>query len=353
MFTETIPTNHNAAAAMIIKTCFCCLLLMTIVALQAQPKAGILNGPVSTIIKKEVPLLKPLGKSRKYISQAIYLQKDDWLVVMAQSSGNPVSIDVYDRQIGKYISTIEDTTKHALWGKTWRSVLLFRIPRTDTFDVLCNALKKEPLIPHDEDDEYSSSEADTVFVDFSVARLKTSWQPTDTNWGMLQRLNYLASNWTAGFRTVAKSYDKEKAAKEGKITEYFPDAQIAIDDRLHCSIFPLGYGRKLVYYMYSTDTTYAAAKSLYDELGKKLKPLTDYSKISDMSGFRRVNELATTYFGIKIPESQAPPEYFYLEKAGKNQVYLPVSLFLYGNKQKAKVLVVMGEADSDIYDIGL
>lgn len=352
MFTETIPTNHNAATAMIIKACFFCLLLMTSVALQAQPKAGILNGPVSTIIKKDVPLLKPLGKSRKYISQAVYLQKDDWLVVMAQSSGNPVSIDVYDRQIGKYISTIEDTTKHALWGKTWRSVLLFRIPRTDTFDVLCNALKKEPLIPHDEDDEYSSSVADTVFVDFSVARLNTSWQPADTNWGMLQRLNYLASNWTAGFRTVAKTYDKERAAKEGKITEYFPDLQIAVDRRLQSSIIPLGYDRMLVYFMYTADTTYAAAKSLYDDLAKKLKPLTDYSKVADMSGYHRVNELATTYFGIKIPESQVPPEYFLPEKAGKNQVYLPVSLFLYGNKQKAKVLVVMGETGSDIYDIG-
>ncbi len=352
MFTETIPTNHNAAVAMIIKACFCCLLLLTSLASQAQPKAGILNGPVSTIIKKEVPLLKPLGKSRKYISQAVYLQKDDWLVVMAQSSGNPVSIDVYDRQIGKYISTIEDTTKHALWGKTWRSVLLFRIPRTDSFDVLCNALKKEPLIPHDEDDEYSSSRADTVFVDFSVARLNTSWQPADSNWGMLQRLNYLASNWTAGFRTVAKSYDKERAAKEGKISEYFPDLQIAVDRRLQSSIIPIGQGRKLVYYMYSADTTYAAAKSFYDELGKKLKPLTDYSKVTDMSGYHRVNELATTYFGIKIPASQVPPEYFLPEKAGKNQVYLPVSLFLYGNKQKAKVLVVMGETGSDIYDIG-
>jgi len=352
LFTETIPTNHNAATAMIIKACFFCLLLMTSVALQAQPKAGILNGPVSTIIKKDVPLLKPLGKSRKYISQAVYLQKDDWLVVMAQSSGNPVSIDVYDRQIGKYISTIEDTTKHALWGKTWRSVLLFRIPRTDTFDVLCNALKKEPLIPHDEDDEYSSSVADTVFVDFSVARLNTSWQPADTNWGMLQRLNYLASNWTAGFRTVAKTYDKERAAKEGKITEYFPDLQIAVDRRLQSSIIPLGYDRMLVYFMYTADTTYAAAKSLYDDLAKKLKPLTDYSKVADMSGYHRVNELATTYFGIKIPESQVPPEYFLPEKAGKNQVYLPVSLFLYGNKQKAKVLVVMGETGSDIYDIG-
>ena len=352
MFRETIPTNHNAATAMIIKACFFCLLLMTSVALQAQSKAGILNGPVSTIIKKDVPLLKPLGKSRKYISQAVYLQKDDWLVVMAQSSGNPVSIDVYDRQIGKYISTIEDTTKHALWGKTWRSVLLFRIPRTDTFDVLCNALKKEPLIPHDEDDEYSSSVADTVFVDFSVARLNTSWQPADTNWGMLQRLNYLASNWTAGFRTVAKTYDKERAAKEGKITEYFPDLQIAVDRRLQSSIIPLGYDRMLVYFMYTADTTYAAAKSLYDDLAKKLKPLTDYSKVADMSGYHRVNELATTYFGIKIPESQVPPEYFLPEKAGKNQVYLPVSLFLYGNKQKAKVLVVMGETGSDIYDIG-
>jgi hypothetical protein len=273
-------------------------------------------------------------------------------VVMAQSSGNPVSIDVYDRQIGKYISTIEDTTKHAIWAKTWRSVLLFRIPRTDSFDVLCNALKKEPLIPHDDDDEYSSSVADTVFVDFSVARLNTSWRPADTSWGMLQRLNYLASNWTAGFRTVAKSYDKEKAAKEGKITEYFPDAQIAIDSRLQSSIIPLGYGNKLVYFMYTADTTYAAAKSLYDELSKKLKPLTDYSKITDMSGYHRINELATTYFGLKIPESQVPPEYFYLHKAGKNQVYLPVTLFLHGDKKKAKVLVVMGEADSDIYDIG-
>ena len=153
MFTETIPTNHNAAATMIIKTCFCCLLLLTNLASQAQPKAGILKGPVSTIIKKEVPLLKPLGKSRKYISQAVYLQKDDWLVVMAQSSGNPVSIDVYDRQIGKYISTIEDTTKHALWGKTWRSVSLSRIPRTDSCDVLCIALQQEPPIPLVEYDE--------------------------------------------------------------------------------------------------------------------------------------------------------------------------------------------------------
>ena len=344
-----MSSDTISSAAMIKKASSCCLLLIVALALQAQPKAGIKNGPVTAIIKNDVPLLKPLGSTRKYVSHAIYLQKDDWLVVMAQSSDNPVSIDVYDRQSKKYIYSLEDTTKHPLWNKTWRSVIAYRVPRTDSFDVLCNARKKEPLF---DDDEFSSSEPDTVFADYSIARLRADWQPSDTNWGMLQRLNYLASNWTAGFRTIAKSYDRDKAAKDGKITEYFPDAQIAIDERLHCSIFPISQGEMLVYYMYSTDTTYAAAKSLYDELAKKLKPLTDYSKISDLSDMRRKNELATTYFGIKIPASQVPPEYFFVESAGKNQVYLPVSLFLFGDKQKAKVLVVMGEASSDIYDIG-
>jgi hypothetical protein len=332
---------------MIIKACSFSLLLITGIALQAQPKAGILNGPVTAINKEEVPLLKPLGSTRKYISQAIYLQKDDWLVVMAQSSGNPVSIDVYDRQSKKYIYSLEDTAKHPLWQKNWRSVLAVRIPRSDSFDVLCSARNTVS-----EFDDESSSDTDTVFADFSVARLNTSWQPSDTNWGMLQRLNYLASHWTAGFRTVSKTYDKDKAARDGKITQYFPEAQIAVDERLGSSIFPLAQGQKLVYFMYSTDTSYAAAKSLYDDLSKKLKQYTDYSKISDLSDMRRKNELATTYFGIKIPARQAPPEYSFLEAAGKNMVFLPVSLFLFGDKQKAKVLVVMGEAGSDVYDIG-
>lgn len=334
---------------MLRKASSCCLLLIISLALQAQPKAGIQYGPVTTIIKNNVPLLNSLGTTRKYVSQAIYLQKDDWLVVMAQSSDNPVSIDVYDRQSKKYIHSMEDTVQHDDWDKTWRSIIAYRIPRTDSFDVLCNARKKVPLFA---DDEFSSSVADTVFADFSIARLRADWLPSDTNWGMRQRLNYLASNWTAGFRTISNSYDKDKAAKDGRITEYFPDVQIAIDDRLHSSIFPFSRGQKLVYFMYSTDTTYAVAKSLYDELSKKLKVLTDYSHISDLSDMRRVNELATTYFGIKIPASQVPPEYFFTESAGKNHVYLPVSLFLFGNKQRAKVLVVMGESDSDIYDIG-
>lgn len=334
---------------MIRKASLCCLFLFVVITMQAQSKAGIANGPVTTIIQKEVPLLKPLGSTRKYVSQAIYLKKDDWLVVMAQSSGNPVSVDVYDRQSKKYIYSLEDTTRHALWSNTWRTVLAVKVPRTDSFDVLCNARNKESLF---DDDEFSSSSADTVFADFSIARLNAAWQPSDTSWGMLQRLNYLASHWTAGFRTVAKSYDKDKAARDGKITEYFPEDQIAIDSRLHCSIFPLSRGQQLVYFMYSNDTSYAAAKALYDELSRKLKLITDYAKISDLSSMRRAKELATTYFGIKIPESKIPPEYSFLEAAGKKQVYLPVSLFLFGDKQKAKVLVVMGEAGSDVYDIG-
>lgn len=333
---------------MIRKTSLCCLFLFVVASLRAQTKAGILNGPVTTSIQKDVPLLKSLGSTRKYVNQAVYVKKDDWLVVMAQSSDNPVSVDVYDRQTKKYIFSLEDTAKHDLWYRRYRTVLAVQMPRTDSFDVLCSARRKGSL----DEDEFSSSEEDTMFADFSVARLNAGWQPSDTNWGMVQRLNYLASHWTAGFRTVAKTYDKDKAAKDGKITEYFPDDQIAIDDRLRCSIFPLSYGKQFAYFMYSTDTTYAAAKALYDELSRKLKPITDYAKVSDLSSMRRVKELATTYFGIRIPSAKVPPEYSFLESAGKNQVYLPVSLFLFGDKQKARVIVVMGEAGSDVYDIG-
>lgn len=336
---------------MIRKAIYSCLLLLVVVTLRAQTKAGISKGPVTTIIQQEVPLLKSLGSTRKYVSQAVYVKKDDFLVVMARSSDNPISVDIYDRQSKKYIYSLEDSSKHDLWTKRYRTVLAVQMPRSDSFDVLCSA-KRDPSDYEDEGDEFSSAVGDTMFADISVARLNTAWQPSDTNWGMIQRLNYLASHWTAGFRTVAKSYDKDKAAKEGKITEYFPEAQIAIDERMQCSIFPLSSGQQMVYFMYSNDTTYAAAKALYDELSRKLKPITDYAKVSDLSSMRRKNELATTYFGIKIPASKAPPEYFFLESAGKNQVYLPVSLFLFGDKQKAKVLVVMGEAGSDIYDIG-
>ncbi len=170
----------------------------------------------------------------------MYVQKGDWLVVMARSSGNPVRIDIYDRQRKKYIYSFEDTAKHNLWAKTWRTVLAVQLTRTDSFDVLCKARETESS---NGDDEFSSSVDDTVFADISIARLNSGWQPSDTNWGILQRLNYLASHWTAGFRTVARTYDEEKAARDGKIREYFPEAQVAIDPRLNCSIFPLGMDR--------------------------------------------------------------------------------------------------------------
>lgn len=316
--------------------------------LQAQLKATLQNGPVTATTKKNIPFVKYMGNNRKGVKEVVYLQKDDWLVVMAESSNSPVGIDIVDRQSRKTVKTIESTERHTTWVKSWRSVLTFQAPSTDSFDVLCNARIPETSV----EDDMIGSDPDTVFANYNIARLKSSWQPADTNWGLRQRLNYLACNWTAGFRTVSKVYDKEKAAKEGKITEYFPESQVAVDDRMQCSIFPLSQGQKMVYFMYSQDTTYAAAKAFYDELSQKLKAATDYFKVSDLTSSRRKNELATTYFGIKIPSSQVPPDYFFVESAGKNQVYLPVSLFLYGDKQKARVLVVMGESTSDVYDIG-
>jgi len=121
---------------------------------------------------------------------------------------------------------------------------------------------------------------------------------------------------------------------------------------MNVSLQVLGHNGKLVYFMYTNDEPYSQAKKLYDELYTKLKAATDKASISDLSQMRRVNEMATAYFSLKVPEIKKPIEFYLFGEAGKGFEYLPINLFLYGTKEKAKVLVVLGEPDSDIYDIG-
>ncbi len=322
------------------------VLFIAIVA--STQKATINNGPVNAITKKNFKPSKPLGKTRFYTSETVYLEKGSYIIGKAICKGKPVSIDVYDRVTRKYVKSVEDTTKREY--KPFRSELYFQVPRTDSFDVLFSV--KRDVDPTDKDDWFSTWKEDTTAISFTVATYSPSWQPADTNWGFQQRVSYICNNWTAGFSGIPKKYDEERAKKEGRILEYYPVSPIAIDDRLQTALQVFDKGEDLVYSMFSETLPLAEAKALYNELSGKFRSVMDKTDVKDMKKGQRTNELASTYFSLKVPESRSPFEFFFIEEAGKGYNYLPINLFLFGDKQKAKVLVFVGEESSDVYDIG-
>jgi len=322
----------------------------------AQLIVNINNGPVQAFSKYDCKPSKRLGKSRLYLNEKVWLKKGDWLVAKAGChSRRPVSIDVYDRVSGKYVSTNEDTVLHTFGLIRYRSELIFQANRTDTFDVLFNINYKNEIVEleNEMNDSYGfySRSLDTASIDYTIAILNQDWQPKDTSWGFQQRLSYICNNWTAGFSTIPKTYDKNELEKYKKILAYYPTNPVPLDNQMAVSLQLLDHGNKLIYFMYSKDEPYVQAKKLYDELFVKLKAATDKYKISNLSDMRRINELATTYFMVKIPYEKKPFEFYLYEDAGKGFRYLPINLFLYGNKQSAKVIVAIGEGSSDVYDI--
>lgn len=324
----------------------------------AAQKVDINNGPVTAFTKMDVKPAKRLGDQRLYHSEKVFLKKGDWLVAKACTRNNrPVSIDVYDRSLKKYVKSVEDSTVHELNWYRFRSELAFEAGRTDTFDVLFDINYRNEMVEIDKLLEASwgtmSDKLDTVAIDFTVAVLNASWKPKDTSWGFSQRLSYICNNWTAGFSAVPKTYNEEEWKTSKKITAYYPNDPVALYDHMYVSLQLLMHDSQMAYFMYTDDQPYAEAKKLYDELSVKLKSITDKSVVSDLSEMQRVNELATTYFFIKIPEEKRPFEFGFNDDAGKGFKYLPVNLFLYGDKTMAKVLVVVAESSSDIYDIGL
>lgn len=334
------------------------VLPVTLVIGATAQKVDINNGPVTAFTKTNVKPGNRLGDQRLYHNEKVFLKKGDWLVAKAGTrNSRPISIDVYDRSLKKYVKSVEDTVRHELAAHYFRSELAFEATRTDTFDVLFDINYQNEMLEIDKLLEASwgtvDGKLDTVAIDFTIAVLNSSWRPKDTSWGFSQRLSYVCNNWTAGFSTIPKTYDEEEWKKSKKITAYYPVDPIALDDEMHVSLQLLSHDSKMVYFMYTEDKPYTEAKKIYDQLSAKLKPLTDKISVSNLSEIARINELATTYFSIKIPEEKKPFEFFLLENAGKGFVYLPVNLFLFGDKQKAKVLVVVGEPGSDIYDIGL
>lgn len=340
----------------ILKTATAAFLILYGSAASAQ-KADILNGPVTAFTKTDVKPANRLGKQRLYHNEKVFLEKGDWLVAKAGSRGNkPVSIDVYDRSLKKYVQSVEDTVRHDLVPHRFRTELVFQAGRTDTFDVLFDINYKQEMVEIDKLAEDSwgtvTGQLDTVAIDFTLAVTDASWQPKDSTWGFSQRLSYICNNWTAGFSTIPKTYDKEEWQKSKTITAYYPLDPVALDDRMGVSLQLLSHNSKLVYFMYTEDKSYAEAKRIYDELSDKLKRITDKATVSDLSEMKRINELATTYFALKIPKEKRPFEFFLFGDAGKEYDHLPVNLFLFGDKQKAKVLIVVGEPDSDIYDLG-
>lgn len=333
------------------------LFLASGVAANAQIKVNINNGPVQAYSKYNAKPSKRLGKNRLYLQEKVWLRKGDWLVAKAGTRfSRPVSIDVYDRISKKYVSTDEDTVLLSANVYKHRSEVNFQANRTDTFDILFNINYKNELVESDKmvTDSYGSysGELDTVSIDYTIAILKNDWQPGDTSWNFQQRLSYICNNWTAGFSTIPKTYDTKELDKYKRILQYYPTNPVSIDNRMGVSLMAFSHGSKLVYFMYSQEVPYAEAKKLYDELAAKLKVATDKFEVSNLSDMKRINELATTYFKLKIPEEKKPFEFFLFGDAGKGFQYLPINLFLYGTKQMAKVLVVVGEPDSDIYDIG-
>lgn len=328
---------------------------LTVCSADAQTKIDINNGPVKAFSKNNGKPSERLGKTRLFLYESVWLKKGDWLVAKAGSRSKPVSIDVYDRVTKKYVKTDEDTLKHPLNTFHYRSELTFQANRSDTFDVLLSVNYNVDLIELGQRESQSygflTGSVDTALVDYTIAVLNSQWEPKDTNWSFQQRLSYICNNWTAGFSAIPKVYNKEEFEKSKKVVAYYPVDPIAIDDRLNVSLQVLSNGSTLVYFMYTNDEPFAQAKKMYDELFAKLKAATDKASVSNLSKLRRVNELETSYFQLKIPADKRPFEYLSFFGNEKESQYLPINLFLFGTKQKAKVLVVIGEPDSDIYDI--
>jgi hypothetical protein len=267
------------------------------------------------------------------------------------------SIYVYDRQAKKYIRAAEDTTRR---NPSYETTLTWVAERSDSFDIMLAGRFDKSI--YDEGDSWvDPPKKDTPKLSYTIGILRAAKAEVDPAWDFRKRLSYVANHWTAGFTAMPRTANEEQEKSGKPIREYLPEAPVAVLNEMGVSIQVFGYGYQdkgnahQAYFMFTADEPYAKAKATYDKLVAMLKPITDFVEVKNMNdpnSLRRVGELATARFALKVPNHKAPIDYWFLEDAGKGFKKLPISLFLFGDKQKAKVMIVLGEASDDIYDMG-
>ncbi len=310
-----------------------------------QGKADISQGPVLSYTKKDqVPGNKFIGDYKLYLKEQVYLEKDDWLVTHAQNRDSRLYVMLFDKKNGKYLQVADDSLYQPPY---WRCTLSYIIPRTDTFQVMIAT----ELDWGDEEDY--NPKIDTPKIDYTLAIYRPRLNNPTTSWNFTQRLSYLCNHWTAGFRAMPGEY-QERPMKSGKpLREILPEDPVTVLDSMGASIQVLNSGKILAYFQYTADMPYSRAKTMYDKLLTQLKSATSKAEVKTFKdGMRRMNELATAYFSLKVPAGKVPIDYSFTDDAGAGYKYLPVNLFLFGTDKQAKVMVVMGEISSDIYDVG-
>jgi len=313
----------------------------------AQEKAKFSIGPVEAITRTDQhPTYYKDGKL--YLIEDISLQKGDWLTVHAKSRDKRLYIFLYDPQKREYLKASDDSLYYAA---TWHGFFSWTAPQTDSL-----ALIIATEIDKNEDDFMDIPHIDTPQISYTLARYRSSASTPHTGWSFSERLSYLCNHWIAGYRAMPRQENPQSKINGKPAYEYIPVSPVTLHDSMGASVMHLGYDRHQSYFQYSGNLTYSKAKEMYKQLQGQLKRATDKEEITnfnDPSQFRRQLELESSTYYIKIPENKVPVEYHFLKPAGKGFVYIPVSLFLIGNKTEAKVLVVMGEIGDDIYDIGI
>lgn len=213
-----------------------------------------------------------------------------------------------------------------------------------------------PVTRGDPDDWFYNREIDTPRISFSISSFRNSASYPNLGWSFRQRLSYLSNHRTAGFRAMPRKANPKSVSNGKPPYAYFPKIPVTLLDSMGVSVMELGYDHHHNYFQYTADMLYKKDKDVYNQIQGLLKVSTNKMEVTNFNApnqFRRINELETTYFYLKIPAKKVPMEFNLFNKAEPGFANIPISLFLLGNNESAKVLIVMGEDGDDIYDIGI
>lgn len=314
----------------------------------AQGKVNIEEGPVFAYSKYDQTPRQEYNDGKLYLTENIFLQKDDWLNVQAISREVRLFVLLYDLKERKYLRLSDDSL---FISPFWKTALSWTSSRTDSFAIMIAA-----QVDRGSDDMFSDEKIDTPKISFTISRYRSAADKPDWGMSFSERLAYLGNHWTAGYRCMPRQSNPKSELKGKPAYEFFPDAPLTLIDSMGASIMKLGYNHHNSYFQYTLDMPYAKAKAIYGKLQGLLKQATDKTVIEDFNSpnhLSRVNELALTNFYIKVQRKFVPVEFNLFTPAPAGFAYIPVSLFLLGDKTNAKVLLVMGEDGDDIYDIGM
>ncbi len=314
----------------------------------AQEKVKITDGPVDAITRIDQLPTYSFNDGKLFLKEMLYLQNGDWLTVQAKSRDKRLFILLYDLQKKEYLKVSDDSLYNS---GSWQCFLSFTSPRTDSFSLIIAAKESDY-----EYDEWVREKIDTPHISYTIAKYHSSYPAPNSGWNFTARLSYLCNHWTAGFRAMPRQENPQSKINGKPAYEYIPVTPVTLHDSMGASVMKLAYNHHQSYFQYSGAMPYQKARELYKQLQEQLKKATDKEEITNFNApnqFRRKLELEASMYFIRVPKDKVPVEYFFLKSAGEGFLYIPVSLFLFGDKTDAKVLVVMGENGDDIYDIGI